>query len=195
MQGVALAEVPVAEHAGSDAELVREAQHRPAAFAALYQRYVAPIHRYLYSRLSNAADADDVTAEVFTEALRSLPRYRERGTFAAWLFTIARRKVADHRRHTGPQVPLDDALNAVDPTAADPLTQSMRHEALEELGVLVRRLNEDEQELLRLRFAAGLSYRQVSKLVGRSEAAVKMAIHRLCKSLELAWEAGDDAGK
>jgi RNA polymerase sigma-70 factor, ECF subfamily len=195
MRELALPDAPVEDSAESDGILVRKAQRNPAPFAALYRRYVAPIHRYLYSRLGNTADAEDVTAEVFIEALRSLSRYRERGTFAAWLFTIARRKAVDHHRHSAPHVPFDDTPNASDPTGVDPISQSIRREALEELGLLVRRLTEDEQELLRLRFAAGLNYRQIGELVGRSEAAAKMAIHRLCKSLRTAWEAGNDARK
>jgi RNA polymerase sigma-70 factor, ECF subfamily len=195
MQRLALAEAPVVEPEEDDAVLVREARCNPAAFAALYRRYASPVHRYLYSRVGNFSDAEDLTAEVFTEALRSLPRYREHGTFAAWLFTIARRKVADHLRHKGSQVPLEEVLDARDPTRTDPLGQSIRREAMEELGVLVRRLDENEQELLRLRFAASLSYRQIGEVVGRSEAATKMAIRRLCKSLGTAWEAGNDAGK
>ncbi len=193
MRELALPEAPVGEGAEADAVLVRQAQQNPAAFAALYRRYVAPIHRYLYSRLGNIADAEDVTAEVFTEALRSLPRYRERGAFAAWLFTIARRKAVDHHRHTAAHLPFDETPIPGDPIGVDPLSQSIRQEALEELGHLVRRLSEDEQELLRLRFAAGLSYRQIGELVGRSEAAAKMAVHRLCKELGAAWEAGNDA--
>jgi len=66
-----------------DASLVKAARRDPAAFAALYWRYVTPVYRYLYSRVSHAADAEDLTAQVFTEALEGLSRYREWGSFAA----------------------------------------------------------------------------------------------------------------
>ena len=86
------------DNAIDDAVLVRAARHDLAAFAALYRRYVTPIYRYLYSRVGNAADAEDLTAQTFVAALEGLPGYRERGNFAAWLFTIAHNKAADHHR-------------------------------------------------------------------------------------------------
>lgn len=176
-----------------DALLVQEAQRQPAAFAALYRRYVGPVHRYIVSRTGNRADAEDLTAEVFAEALRGLPAYRERGLFAAWLFSIARRVVAGHyRRNAGrPIAPLDAAEDHAsrDP---DPLAVALHDEALAELAGRLRRLSEDERELLRLRYAAGLTYREIGEVVGKREAAVKMAVHRLLGRLRDQWE-GDHA--
>jgi DNA-directed RNA polymerase specialized sigma24 family protein len=123
MRELTLAEPATQAPAETDASLAQEALRDPAAFAVLYRRYAGAVHRYLYSRTHNAADADDLTAEVFTEALKALPRYRERGQFAAWLFTIACRKAAGHVRRLRPQVALDEA--ALAPAASpDPLAES-----------------------------------------------------------------------
>ena len=67
-----------------DASLAKDAALNEEAFTALYRRYVAPIYRYLYHRLGNANDAEDLTAQVFMEALEGLASYRERGSFSAW---------------------------------------------------------------------------------------------------------------
>ena len=175
----------------TDAVLVQASRRDPAAFAALYRRYVTPIYRYLYSRVGQAAVAEDLTAQVFVAALEGLAGYRERGHFAAWLFTIARRKAADHFRRQRPHLPLDEALDS--PAKAEsPLAGLVRQEALQRLATLVADLDEDQQELLRLRFAGGLSYGQIGAVVGRSEAAVKMAVHRLLRRLEAGWEERDD---
>lgn len=174
-----------------DAILVRAARHDRSAFAALYRRYVTPVYRYLYSRVGNAADAEDLTSQVFIDALEGLPRYRERGSFAGWLFTIARHRAADYHRHTPPALSLDEARDC--PAEADgPLAQAVQGEALQQLGSLVARLDEEKQELLRLRFAAGLSYPQMATVLGRREAAVKMAVHRLLDRLEAEWEDADE---
>lgn len=190
MANLALAEATDSPPIETDALLVQEAQRRPAAFAALYARYVGPVHRYIYSRVGNRADAEDLTAEVFTEALRNLPGYRERGLFPAWLFTIVRRKVAGHYR-VHPVQPLDTAADAASPQP-DPLAQALAHEALTELAQRLARLDEDARELLRLRYAAGLTYREIGEVLGKREAAVKMAVHRLLGRLHDEWE-GDHA--
>lgn len=174
-----------------DASLVKAARRDPAAFAALYWRYVTPVYRYLYSRVSHAADAEDLTAQVFTEALEGLSRYREGGSFAAWLFTIARRRAVDYYRRQRPHVPLNEASDRPDKDE-NPLARVVRDEALRRLAALVAQLDEGQQELLRLRFTGDLTYGEIGALTGRSEAAVKMAMHRLLRRLEAEWEEGNE---
>lgn len=176
--------------AEEDAALVEAARRDPAAFAALYRRYVTPVYRYLYSRVGNRADAEDLTAQVFTEALVGLHRYREQGSFAAWLFTIARRKAADYHRRQRPQVPLDTAQDCPN-LEPDPLARLVQEESVRRLAMLVAQLDEEKQELLRLRFAAGLTYAEMGAVLGRSEAAVKMAVYRLLRTLRTLWEEDD----
>lgn len=191
MAEMALAEVGGSAPVETDALLVQEAQRRPAAFATLYARYVGPVHRYIYSRVGNRADAEDLTAEVFVEALRTLPGYRERGLFPAWLFTIVRHKVTGHHRRRQPAQSLDSVADGAAPHP-DPLALALEQEALSELGQRLAQLSEAERELLRLRYAAGLTYREIGAVVGKREAAVKMAVHRLLRRLHEEWE-GDHA--
>jgi RNA polymerase sigma-70 factor (ECF subfamily) len=174
-----------------DAALVRATREDRSAFAALYRRYVKRIYRYVYSRVGRKADAEDLTARIFTEALEGLEGYRERGTFSAWLFTIAHRRVVDHYRRKRPTQPLDEALDTVG-EGPNPLAEVVREERLEHLSRLVEGLDEEKQELLRLRFAGELTYREIGEIVGRSEGAVKMAVHRLLRRLEEAWEDEDE---
>ena len=190
MQLVEIAASARAKSDRDDAALVQAAREDRSAFGALYQRYVSRIYRYVYSRVGRKADAEDLTARVFTEALEGLEGYREQGTFSAWLFTIAHRRVVDHYRRERPTRPLEEALDTVT-KGPNPLTEVVREERLEHLARLVKGLDDEKQELLRLRFAGELTYREIGEIVGRSEGAVKMAIHRLLRRLEEAWE-GDD---
>jgi RNA polymerase sigma-70 factor, ECF subfamily len=164
------------------------------AFADLYRQYAAPVYRYAYSRVGNQADAEDVTAQTFTEALAGLDRYREQGEFAAWLFTIAARRIVDHYRQSRPQLPLD-AIRALSADGRSPLSQAMHNETMAELARLVSQLPDEKQELLRLRFAAELTYAEIGGIVGRSEAAVKMAVNRLLRQLETALTAATQVGE
>lgn len=131
-----------------------------------------------------------MTAQVFLEALEGLPRYRDRGNFAAWLFTIARRRAVDHYRRRQP-LPLDEALDPSDDT--DLQAHVIEHETLDRLQTLIAQLTDDQRELLRLRFAAGLTFGQIGRTLGRRAAAVKMAVHRLLEQLRAKWGAHDEA--
>jgi RNA polymerase sigma-70 factor (ECF subfamily) len=139
------------------------------------------VYRYLCSRTGNAADAEDLTAQVFLEALQALPRYKHRGHFAAWLFTIARRRAADHYRQPT-LLPLDELLAPADDD--DPLAQAVRTETLAHLHRLVSGLDEPDVELLRLRYAAGLTFAQIGATLNQREGAVKMRLHRLLTKLQ-----------
>ncbi|MEN6580485.1 MAG: sigma-70 family RNA polymerase sigma factor [Anaerolineaceae bacterium] len=170
----------------NDDALVENARHDPDAFAALYRRYLTPVYRYLLIRLGNPQEAEDITSRVFTEALEGLinQRYRENGKFAAWLFTIARRRLIDLYRQR-PAVSLEEAA-LFDP---DPFDQIQFSDNKTRLKELLSRLDEDKQELMRLRFAGGLSFAEIAALDGKSEAAVKMMVHRTIHWLRENWEA------
>ena len=168
-----------------EAALVEAARRDPDAFSILYQQYLTPLYRYLLRRLNNIHDAEDLTAQIFTEVLEGLVahRYREGGCFAAWLFTIARRRLVDfYRQH--PVATLDDPPS----TGPGLLTAIEKGQDLQRLAQLLSQLDEDRQELLRLRFSAGLSFAEIGILEGRSEAAVKMALYRTLDFLRAHWE-------
>jgi RNA polymerase sigma factor (sigma-70 family) len=169
--------------------LVRAAQADARAFEALYLRYVKQVYRYLYSRIGSQADAEDVTAQTFLSALESFGRYRHEGYFGAWLFSIARRKAVDYFRQAGHSQFLPDDLPALDP---DLLQQAVRSERLRELQTLLLELTEDEQELLRLRYAAQLSFGEIAFLMERKEDALKKSLYRLLDRLHSRLEDSHD---
>lgn len=169
-----------------DPALVECARRDPDAFAALYQRYLPRVYRYLYLRLSgNQHDAEDITSQVFIETLKGLRknRYRENGCFPAWLFTIVRRRLADFRRQCS-AIPLEEHPSP----ELDPLDQIQARENIERLSSLLAELDDKKQEYLRLRFAAELSFAEIAMLENQSEAAVKMAIYRAINWLREHWE-------
>jgi RNA polymerase sigma-70 factor (ECF subfamily) len=175
----------IEEYTEDEAALIEKARHDPEAFAVLYRHYLTPLYRYLLRRLNNVHDAEDITSQVFMEALEGLiaQRYQKGGCFAAWLFTIARRRLVDfYRQH--PLAPLDD------PPSPEPelLTAIEKGESVQRLANLLTQLDEEHQELLRLRFSAGLSFAEMGILEGRSEAAVKMAVYRALDFLRDHWE-------
>jgi RNA polymerase sigma-70 factor (ECF subfamily) len=170
-----------------DAALVRAAASEPSRFAALYRLYVDDLYRYLLSRCGDAADAEDLVAETFLAAFRSARGYRGSGPVKAWLVGIARRKAADARRDRRPHVGLEEARELVDPIRTDDV--ALRRIELARVVAMTGRLAPDRAEALRLRFFAGLECGEIATVMGRSEAAVKMLVHRALIDLRERLEA------
>ena len=166
-----------------DTELVKKARVDAEAFAVLYQRYLTPVYRYLYRRLGNEKDAEDLTAQVFLEALEGLTAYRERGRFASWLFTIAQRRLVDLYRQRVP-----DQLGDVPDHAQEMQTVIEQDQNFVQLEQLLAQLDDDQQEIQRLRFAAGLEFAEVASVLKRSPGAVKMKLYRTLDWLRANWE-------
>jgi len=167
--------------------LVEAARHDPAAFSRLYRHYVTGVYRYLYKWVNHTSEAEDLTSQVFSEVLEGMALYQERGTFAAWLFTIARRKAIAAYRGRSTSVPFEDAED-VPECSEDLLEQVVQGEQRERMAALFAQLDEEQRELLRLRFTAGLGYAQIGAVLGRTEAAVKMAVYRLLRQMFAQWE-------
>ncbi len=162
--------------------LVRDAKDDPVAFGRLYDIYVQPVYRYLYSRVGTTHDAEDLTSQTFLAALEHLPRYRERGQFAAWLFRIARSKALDHFRRNRYEFDLEAAETSVG--GGDALVQVIQGEEINRLRLLIRNLNAEEQDLIRLRYVAELTFAEMADLLGKREEAVKQSTYRLLARLK-----------
>ncbi len=161
----------------------------PASFEELYRQYLKPVYRYLYLKTGNPAEAEDLTSQVFLSALEGLPRYRHQGHFSAWLFSLARRKVADHYRSRQPQAGLDESETELPAPETDLLSGVIHEEEMQSLGKMIAALTEDERELVRLRFAARLGFEEIAAVLGRKTSAVKMALYRLLERMEKQLEA------
>ena len=166
--------------------LVTAALEDPAAFGRLYDRYVQPIYRYVYSRVGSAHAAEDITSQTFMSAYESLARYRERGQFSAWLFRIARSKLTDHFRRSRREVGLEAAGEILE--REDALGTLIRAEELSRIRAIIKNLNEEEQDLIRLRYVADLSFAEIADLLGKREDAVKKSVYRLLARLKSQME-------
>ncbi len=167
---------------GDDEALAREARGNPAAFAALYRRHVNRVYRYLLVRVGDVHDAQDLTAQTFLAALEGIAGYRGRGEFVAWLLGIARRKAADHFRRGRTTLPLEAAAHVPDP---NPLPDAVveRRLRLERVTRALRGLSPDRAEALSLRVFGGLNAAEVGRAMGKSQAAVRMLVHRAMRDL------------
>jgi RNA polymerase sigma-70 factor (ECF subfamily) len=177
-----------------EAALVEQAKHDPNAFGLLYERYVDKIYSYVYYRTGNHHDAEDLTARVFVQALNHIHRFVDRGApFSSWLYRIAHNLVANWHRDRGRrQIISLDKLAVVSGQGEDgPFQQVARNERRRALLDAIYQLPADRRELLILKFMERLSNRQIGRIMGRSEGAIKSLYHRTLLALrqELADEA------
>jgi len=171
--------------------LVARARVEPAAFAAVYDHYFPRVYNYVRYRVSDAATADDLTAQVFERVLTKIKHYDpKRGPFAAWLFAIARNTVNDHlrarRRHRWLSL---EALRDWSSDEPQPEDLVVRNESHAEMLAAVACLNNRQRNLIALKFGAGLSNRRIAELTGLSESNVGVILYRSVRQLRVALSA------
>lgn len=169
-----------------DSSLIAAARADPAAFEPLYQKYLTPVYRYLCLRTASAEEAADLTQLVFIKAFTGLTTYRERGLpFAAWLFRIARNLATDAYRRHRPTVTLDKlAGETISANSGDPESFLLRQEDFQTMRELLVRLKPENRDLIALRFAAGLTTKEIAAVTGKKEEAVKKQLARTVRHLK-----------
>ena len=180
-----LADVTLDDGLTLDDRLAIEARTNVEAFSPLYEQHVQRVFRYLRARGSGEEDAADLTSITFERALRHIDRYRPGGAgFAPWLLRIARNASIDagRRRRDGP-LDLADAASLADP-GRSPEGAAIAAEQYRWIHSLVARLPEIQRDALALRFAAGLSSREIAPVIGKSEAATKKLLSRSLATLK-----------
>ncbi len=158
--------------------LVQRAKQRDeAAFAQLYEEYFDKIYRYVTIRIGDKMEAEDITQQVFLNAIKAISSFKWKGVpFSAWLFRIAHNQVVDYLRKSKKRVsvPLEESMVASD---ADPKEAFERKLNIERLVSATKKLTSAQQEVISLRFAGEMSVAQVAKVMGRSEGAIKALQH------------------
>lgn len=155
------------------------------AFGLIYERYVSRIYNYIYYRIGNPYDAEDLTARVFYRAMRRISSYENRGLpVSAWLYRIAHNLVANWHRDRGrrTEIPLEDGLIYTS-SPEHPEVTLLQGEERERLLAVIRRLPPERQQLLILKFVEHLSNAEIGIIMGRTEGAVKSLYHRTLLSL------------
>jgi len=171
--------------AESDEMLVQAAKQNPAAFAALYEKYLPYVYNYIFYRVGSVFDAEDLTSRTFYQALLHFGRYNHQGLpFSAWLLRIAHNLVANwfRDRSRRPTLSLEEVIYAEARERSLGETSEHKDEA-ERLRRAIQRLPPERQQLLVLKFVEELSNAEIAAIMGRTEGAIKALLHRTLLSL------------
>ena len=170
--------------ADSEQELIIRAQKGDAeAFGDLYENYLDTIYRYVYYRIQNHQDAEDLTEIVFLKAWQKIPDYVIGKTpFVAWVYRIAHNTVIDHYRTRKETVSLNDQppINDEKMNLEDHI---LSKEEKRTLSKAITRLSPLHQHVLVLRFISGLKPTEVAEILDRNVGAVRVLQHRALKAL------------
>ena len=167
------------------------------AFTELYHAHVDPVYRYIYYRVESGSVAEDLTADVFVRALESLPTFEDRSVpLLAWLYRIAHARVIDYyrrARQTRKQEDIETIEVSVEYDLDGALMAAHRKDVVQSA---LRTLNEDQQQVIMLRFIEGHSLEATAELLGKSISSVKShqyrAVRALCKALQSQGFESDD---
>jgi RNA polymerase sigma-70 factor (ECF subfamily) len=157
------------------------------AFAQLYDAYIARVYRYIYFRVTDDAAAEDLTSQVFLKAWESLDRY-EMGSspFVAWLYTIARNLVIDYYRTKKESVPLEDVRMLTHNET--PVEEVESRFDLQAMRDALQFLTDEQQQVLILKFIAGLPNENIARIMNKREGAVRAlqmrALQTMAKYME-----------
>jgi RNA polymerase sigma-70 factor (ECF subfamily) len=169
----------------SDEDLLARARKGDAeAFGDLYERYLGPIYRYLYYRVGNVHEAEDLTETVFLKIWQSLASYRQgRASFRTWLFAVAHNLLVDHYRTRRREEALSEGGELI---SGDPQPEEtvMHQERSQLISRVLQSLPLSFQEVLSLRFINGLKHEEAAAILGKSVGAVRVLQHRALKAFE-----------
>ena len=162
----------------NEESLVQRAQHQDReAFAELYEAYFDKIYRYVALRIGNKTEAEDLTQQVFLNALQSISSFKWKGIpFSAWLFRIAHNLAVDYLRKRAKHITgsLDESEAMSD---SNPELEVARKLDIERLLQATQQLTQAQREVISLRFTSELPIARAAKVMGKSEGAVKALQH------------------
>ncbi len=156
-----------------------------SAFGLLYDRYQPQIYRFIFLKVSRREEAEDLTHQVFLQALQHIGEYEDVGfPFTSWLYRIARNEVIDHYRTKRQAISLDD----VDPEYFATLDRAMedaeRRMDVRRVTDALKQLKPEYQDVIIMRFIEDLSPKEIAVALQKSEGAVKLLQHRAVKQLQ-----------
>jgi RNA polymerase sigma-70 factor (ECF subfamily) len=151
-------------------------------FGSFYDAYSGKIYAYIFRKTSHRETAEDLTSQTFFKAMDKFSQFDpQRGTLSSWIYGIARNAVIDHYRSKKEFVDINTFSEFAG--KADPLSDYEMLEKAEQARKVLSALSPEKRELVELRLWEDLSFKEISRITGKSEAGCKMAFSRVLKEV------------
>ena len=154
-------------------ETIRKINEHENQLVSLYEEYYDKLVRYVYIHIGNSEEAEDIAAEVFLKALKSLKSYQEQKPPTQWwLFSIAHNLTVDYLRKTSKHRPVStDSVVLLGKD--DPVDTTEKNIESERLIEAMKQLTQEQREVISLRFFWGLTSKKVGDILGKRDGAVR----------------------
>src|SRR6476661_2927177 len=167
----------------NEQDIIRHAQKDASYFGVLYRKYYTQVYLFVLKRVEGQDTAKDITSQVFLKALNNIGKYRDMGLpFSAWLFRIARNTLYDLYTARKIELVLSIETNGVMEMISE--MQTEEPDKHEELHRALQRLDEDEVELIELRFFEARPFKEVGEILGITENNAKVRTYRVLDKLK-----------
>jgi RNA polymerase sigma-70 factor, ECF subfamily len=167
-----------------EAELVRRvvATRDTDAFGQLYELYIDRIGRYVYFKVGDREEAEDLTEQVFMKAWESVQNFRsDPAAFPVWIFRLAHNLVIDYHRTHRQTTELHEFIEDPHPLPEDEVGARLDSEMLQ---AAIAKLTPEQQQVVILRFIQGMPHAQVAAIMGKNEVAVRGIQYRAVVALQ-----------
>lgn len=154
------------------------------AFGRIYDIFYDRIYKYTYFKVGNLTEAEDLTAQTFTGALKAIENFTWQGSsFASWLFRIANNVVVDYYRAAGRygKEPLEDHLSLAG--SVDPVKTAIDNISFAKAQAAIAGLPEEQRQVVILKFISDMSNSETAKVMGKTEGAIKSLQFRALENL------------
>ena len=158
----------------------------PEAFGALYTQYLTPIYRFIYFRVKNKEETEDLAQQVFLKAWNAIDRYEQQGyAFSAWLYVIARNSITDHWKKKK-AVLVDEPETTFEHIKSDDDIEGdlIRSQSREHLLRAMTKLSDEQQTILTLKFINELTNTEIEVITGKRQDAIRALQYRALKALK-----------
>ncbi len=149
---------------------------------ALYTYFFEPLYRFCYWQLGDTAAAQDATADTMMQMVKSIHRYQHQGQFRNWLYTIAKRQIAQQLRHKYQENSLDDLIEIL-PTNDVVISPEQDTYRRQQLSTLLKQLPDRDATILKYRYLDNLSVAEVAEKMQLTTNQVKVYTYRAKQKL------------
>ena len=169
--------------------MAKRASTDDEAFIELYETFFPRLYNFIYARIRNSADADEITNDVFYKIFLNLEQYSGTSSFVAWLFSAANHSVIDfcRRKNKKRQIVAEDweeFFTATAPESQQPENQLLTEEERRKLLKAVGKLTEREQQIIELKYWSDCSNVEIAKILDLTPSNVGIILFRALDKLK-----------